>query len=45
MRTDTFNLSLLPQSMTAITGLTITDSFSLRLIKLVMTGNEDDEDL
>ena len=30
-----FNLSLLPQSMTVITGLTITDSFSLRLIKLV----------
>ena len=45
MRTDTFSLSLLPQSMIAITGLTITDSFSLMLIKLVMTGNEDDEDL
>ena len=40
-----FNLSLLPQSMTVITGLTTTNSFSLRLIKLVMTGNEDDEDL
>ena len=40
-----FNLSLLPQSMPVITGLTTTNYFSLRLIKLVMTGNEDDEDL
>ena len=30
-----FNLSLLPQRITGITGLTITDFLSLRLIKLV----------
>ena len=31
--------------MTVIAGLTTTNSFSLRLIKVVMTVNEDDEDL
>ena len=40
-----FNLSLLAQSMTVITGLTTTDSFSLRFIKLILKDNEDDEDL